>query len=212
MIRGALDPRESETDTGVESLLIRMKHGIPAEPRSPTSLGSLMPPRCLDQASFLRTCAVAAMLSAVALPLSSSSAQAQYKQPILSIGFGGGAIIPVGKAQDDFKSGYTGQGFLLVHLGPLPAIRINLAFQKFDYKEALGIPDGHSNVFSGTGGLGSFAGFGDLGSAGSSGGGAAGTTAPVNADEPCVEDVLPGEPTDDGQGDADGVIPCALLQ
>lgn len=66
--------------------------------------------------------------------------------------------------------------------------------------------------FSGTGGLGSFAGFGDLGSAGSSGGGAAGTTAPVNADEPCVEDVLPGEPTDDGQGDADGVIPCALLQ
>lgn len=81
------------------------------------------------------------MLSAVALPLSSSSAQAQYKQPILSIGFGGGVIVPVGKAQDDFKSGYTGQGFLLVHLGPLPAIRINLAFQKFDYKEALGIPD-----------------------------------------------------------------------
>ncbi|HMI58871.1 MAG TPA: outer membrane beta-barrel protein [Gemmatimonadaceae bacterium] len=111
-----------------------------------------MPMRCLDKAPLLRSCALL-MLSAAALPLLASSARAQYKQPILSIGFGGGAIVPVGKAQDDFKSGYTGQGFLLVHLGPLPAIRINLAFQKFDYKEALGIPDGHSNVFSGTGGL-----------------------------------------------------------
>ena len=109
--------------------------------------------RCLPRALHVRTAAAAVLFTALALPLSSSSARAQYKQPILSIGFGGGVIVPVGKAQDDFKSGYTGQGFLLVHLGPLPAIRINLAFQKFDYKEALGIPDGHSNVFSGTGGL-----------------------------------------------------------
>lgn len=109
--------------------------------------------RCLPRALHLRTVATAALFAVLALPLSSSSARAQYKQPILSVGFGGGVIVPVGKAQDDFKSGYTGQGFLLVHLGPLPAIRINLAFQKFDYKEALGIPDGHSNVFSGTGGL-----------------------------------------------------------
>jgi hypothetical protein len=112
-----------------------------------------MPPRRPDQASFLRTCAAVAMFLAVALPLCATSAHAQYHQPILSVGFGGGVIVPVGKAQDDFKSGYTGQGFLLVHLGPLPAIRINLAFQKFDFKEALGIPNGHSNVFSGTGGL-----------------------------------------------------------
>jgi hypothetical protein len=109
--------------------------------------------RCLPKALHVRTVAAAVLFTSLALPLSSSSALAQYKQPILSIGFGGGVIVPVGKAQDDFKSGYTGQGFLLVHLGPLPAIRINLAFQKFDYKEALGIPDGHSNVFSGTGGL-----------------------------------------------------------
>jgi hypothetical protein len=109
--------------------------------------------RCLPRALHVRTVAAAVLFTALALPLSSSSARAQYKQPILSIGFGGGVIVPVGKAQDDFKSGYTGQGFLLVHLGPLPAIRINLAFQKFDFKEALGIPDGHSNVFSGTGGL-----------------------------------------------------------
>jgi hypothetical protein len=102
---------------------------------------------------MLKLRAPAALFVALALPLFSSHALAQYKQPILSVGFGGGVIVPVGKAKDDFKSGYTGQGFLLVHLGPLPAIRINLAFQKFDYKEALGIPDGHSNVFSGTGGL-----------------------------------------------------------
>jgi hypothetical protein len=109
--------------------------------------------RCLDKAPPLRSRALLALLGAASLSLCTSSAIAQYKQPILSVGFGGGAIVPVGKAQDDFKSGYTGQGFLLIHLGPLPAIRINLAFQKFDFKEALGIPDGHSNVFSGTGGL-----------------------------------------------------------
>jgi hypothetical protein len=101
----------------------------------------------------LRACAATVLVPLLALPFSPSHVHAQYKQPILSVGFGGGVIVPVGKAKDDFKNGYTGQGFLLVHLGPLPAIRINLAFQKFDYKEALGIPDGHSNVFSGTGGL-----------------------------------------------------------
>lgn len=112
-----------------------------------------MPTQRPDKAPLLRSCVLVTLLAVAALPLCSSSATAQRKQPILSIGFGGGAIVPVGKAKDDFKTGYTGQGFLLVHLGPLPAIRINLAFQKFDFKEALGIPDGHSNVFSGTGGL-----------------------------------------------------------
>ena len=106
-----------------------------------------------DTARPLRRLAVVSLLVVAAFALTARHAAAQYRQPIPSIGFGGGAIVPVGKAQSDFKSGYTGQGFLPVHLGPLPAIRINLAFQKFDYKEALGIPNGHSNVFSGTGGL-----------------------------------------------------------
>ncbi|MBK5189453.1 MAG: hypothetical protein JJD97_14510 [Gemmatimonadaceae bacterium] len=44
-------------------------------------------------------------------------------------------------------------GSFLVHLGPLPALRFNLAFQKFDYKQVLGIPDAHANIVSGTGGL-----------------------------------------------------------
>lgn len=101
----------------------------------------------------LRTCAVVVFLSPLALALSASSAHAQRKQSILSIGFGGGTIIPVGDAKDDFKSGFTGQGFLLVHLGPLPALRFNLSFQKFDYKQALGLPDSHANILAGTGGL-----------------------------------------------------------
>ena len=109
---------------------------------------------CLDKATLLRSIGVVTLLAAAALPLCTLRAIAQRRQPILSVGFGGGAIVPVGKAQDDFKNGYTGQGFLLVHLGPLPAIRINLSFQKFDYKEALGIPsNAHTNVLSGTGGL-----------------------------------------------------------
>ena len=112
-----------------------------------------MSKRCLDWAHSVRTCAVAALLSPFAIPLCASSALAQRHQSILSIGFGGGTVIPVGDAKNDFKSGVTGQGFLLVHLGPLPALRFNLSFQKFDYKQVLGIPDAHANIFAGTGGL-----------------------------------------------------------
>lgn len=110
-----------------------------------------MPTRCLDTALPLRTCAVAALISVLSLTIA-TGARAQ-KQHILSIGFGGGTVVPVGDAKDYFKSGVTGQGFLLVHLGPLPALRFNLAFQRLDYKQVLGLPDGHANILSGTGGL-----------------------------------------------------------
>jgi len=112
-----------------------------------------MPSRCLAPAQRYRTIAAIAIHAALALSLAASSVSAQRRQPILSIGFGGGAIVPVGKAQDDFKSGFTGQGFLLVHLGPLPALRFNLSFQRFDYKDVLGLPSSHANVLAGTGGL-----------------------------------------------------------
>ncbi|HMA01169.1 MAG TPA: outer membrane beta-barrel protein [Gemmatimonadaceae bacterium] len=112
-----------------------------------------MSPRCLAPARRVRNLVAIAIHAALALSLGASSASAQRRQPILSIGFGGGTIVPVGKAKDDFKSGYTGQGFLLVHLGPLPALRFNLAFQRFDYKEVLGLPPAHANVVAGTGGL-----------------------------------------------------------
>lgn len=102
---------------------------------------------------MLRACAAVALFSLVALSLFARTASAQRKQSILSIGFGGGTVVPVGNSKDDFKSGVTGQGFLLVHLGPLPALRFNLAFQRFDYKQVLGLPDSHAQILSGTGGL-----------------------------------------------------------
>jgi len=109
--------------------------------------------RYLDCAKVLRTGVAVALLSPLSLALGTSAVQAQSHQPILSIGFGGGAVVPVGDAKSDFKTGVTGQGFLLVHLGPLPALRFNLAFQKIDYKEVLGLPSAHANIYSGTGGL-----------------------------------------------------------
>lgn len=112
-----------------------------------------MPSRCFASAHSGRSVAAIVTCAALTLTLAASSATAQRRQPILSIGFGGGAVIPVGKAQDDFKKGYTGQGFLLVHLGPLPALRFNFAFQRLDYKEVLGLPSSHANVVAGTGGL-----------------------------------------------------------
>jgi hypothetical protein len=108
---------------------------------------------CLAHPKRFRAFAVTAIHAAIALSLIASSASAQRRQSILSIGFGGGAVIPTGAAKDDFKSGVTGQGYLLVHLGPLPALRFNLSFQRFDYRQALGIPDAHANILAGTGGL-----------------------------------------------------------
>jgi hypothetical protein len=112
-----------------------------------------MPSRCFVSARGGRFVAMLVTPAALALTLAASSAIAQRRQPIVSIGFGGGAVIPVGRAQDDFKNGYTGQGFVLVHLGPLPALRFNVAFQRLDYKQVLGLPSSHANVVAGTGGL-----------------------------------------------------------
>ncbi len=112
-----------------------------------------MATRCLDSARPLRTSCVAALLLALAATFSVSSAGAQRRTPLLSIGFGGGVTVPTGNAKDAYRSGVNGQGFLLVRLGPLPALRFNLAYQKFDYKQALGLGDAYTNILSGTGGL-----------------------------------------------------------
>lgn len=100
-----------------------------------------------------RALAIAASAILATLALAASDARAQGHPPILSIGFGGGTVVPVGHTKDDFKSGYTGQAYLLVRLGPLPALRFNLAFQRLDYREVLGLPSSHANVLAGTGGF-----------------------------------------------------------
>ena len=95
---------------------------------------------------------------AATLPLCTSIAGAQGLpmtdgSHLISLGFGGGVIVPTGDASNTFKDGVTGQAFVLVHLGPLPSLRFNLGYDKFDYKDALGLPGAHTNILSGTGGL-----------------------------------------------------------
>jgi hypothetical protein len=96
-----------------------------------------------------------AVLALIATALfCTSTARAQSHSHILSLGFGGGVTVPTGAYKDAVKSGFNGQTYVLVHLGPLPALRFNLAFQKFNYKDALGLTGGGTSaILSGTGGL-----------------------------------------------------------
>jgi len=96
--------------------------------------------------------AVAFLLLLVAF-VCTTTANAQRKSHLLSIGLGGGVTVPTGAYKDAVKSGFNGQGYLLVHLGPLPALRFNIGYQKFNYKDALGLNGGTSAILSGTGGL-----------------------------------------------------------
>ena len=97
-----------------------------------------------------------------ALPLASALAQFSGGSPgaqspdyhLLRIGFGGGMSVPTQHAADAFKTGVNGEGFLLIDLRVLPPIRINLGYQKYDYKQLLtGQSEGGTNILSGGGGL-----------------------------------------------------------
>lgn len=81
------------------------------------------------------------------------SAPAPRREPILSLGLGGGMTIPTGRAGDAYKSGLAGQAFVLVHLPHLPALRFALGLQKYDFKNATGLPGASSRILSGIGGL-----------------------------------------------------------
>jgi hypothetical protein len=74
---------------------------------------------------------------------------------MVQIGFGGGMSVPTSHAADALKSGVNGQAYLLLNIG-IP-IRINLGYQKFDYKSALlgasGATSGQSTMMSGIGGI-----------------------------------------------------------
>jgi hypothetical protein len=72
----------------------------------------------------------------------------------IRIGFGGGMSVPTNHAADALKNGVNGEGFLLVDLRVLPPIRLNLGYQKFDYKQLItGQPVGSTSMLSGSGGL-----------------------------------------------------------
>lgn len=114
----------------------------------------------------LRTVALVATAVAAA-PL---SVQAQFPggqqvqssdYHILRIGFGGGMIVPTQRSGDALKTGVNGEGFLLIDLRFLPPIRLNLGYQKFDYKQLIAAGQsqtqsqspGGTNILSGVGGL-----------------------------------------------------------
>lgn len=82
------------------------------------------------------------------------------QEPMVRVGFGGGVTVPVSDARDAFKNGVNGTGFVLVRLGPLPALRFALSYDRFDLKSvATSVPgfgptaEGHSSILGGTAGL-----------------------------------------------------------
>jgi len=99
--------------------------------------------------------ALAALAIAGAAPARAQLPGNSPDHHLLRIGFGGGASVPTSHAADAFKTGVNGEGFLLVDLGlGLPALRFNLGYQRFDYKDALlNGGSGQSTTLSGVGGL-----------------------------------------------------------
>ena len=116
---------------------------------------------------------VGAAIALIAVP--SHRAQAQFgglrppsavrAEPLVRIGFGGGMSVPRTGWRDAVRSGINGQGFVLLRLpGGLPALRVALDYQKFDWKEtaqsvateltsgALGA-EGRTETFGGVGGF-----------------------------------------------------------
>jgi len=103
--------------------------------------------------------AIAMFVVAVAAPRANAqfpSAQ-QPEHHLIRVGFGGGASVPTSHAGDVLKTGVNGQGYLLIDPGMgFPAIRLNLGYSKFNFKDAVlggGNAEGHSDILSGVGGL-----------------------------------------------------------
>jgi hypothetical protein len=83
---------------------------------------------------------VAALIAAAGIGIRPAGAQlpgrgGPQSEPMIRIGFGGGVSVPTSHAADALKSGINGQGYLLLNIG-IP-IRLNLGYQKFDFKQAL---------------------------------------------------------------------------
>ncbi len=91
--------------------------------------------------------------AAAQMPLSSGSGEEHH---LIRIGFGGGASVPTAHAADALKTGVNGEGFVLVDLGMgLPALRFNLGYQRFNYKDVItgATGSGQNSMLSGVGGL-----------------------------------------------------------
>jgi opacity protein-like surface antigen len=102
------------------------------------------------------------VLAATSTP---SAAHAQFTSTTpsthhwLAVGFGGGEVIPTGNATTNVRSGFQGQGYVVVNLGILPELRFNVGYQRFNFKDqvlsSLGVPSAtaaHNNVLAGIAG------------------------------------------------------------
>jgi hypothetical protein len=73
---------------------------------------------------------------------------------LLRIGFGGGMTVPVGDTEEAWDTGLNGQAFLLISPPFLPTIRLNLGYERFDFKEAVAnAVTGQTSVMSGVAGI-----------------------------------------------------------
>jgi opacity protein-like surface antigen len=111
---------------------------------------------------YIRRAGLATGATLCTLAVAASTAAAQRSDAgsmgsrphAVSIGFGGGASVPTGDAKDVLKTGINGQGFVLLHLpAGLPTLRLNLGYQKFDFKDALAGGDANQEILSGVGGV-----------------------------------------------------------
>jgi hypothetical protein len=101
----------------------------------------------------------ALMITLLASVLGPATAAAQMPgampgRRLVRIGFGGGVSVPTSNAKAALENGINGQAFLLIDTGILPPFRLNLGYQKFDFREAItGAAAGQTSILSGVGGM-----------------------------------------------------------
>lgn len=93
--------------------------------------------------SYIGRFTMTAATVAVALLANVSDAQAQQQlsddgQHPIRIGAAGGLIVPTSNTRAALKQGVHAQAFVLVNALPGMPLRLNLGYQKFDLKQALG--------------------------------------------------------------------------
>jgi opacity protein-like surface antigen len=100
----------------------------------------------------LRGLRVAALFATIAF-MTARSAAAQMGVPerhLFRVGFGGGVSVPTSDVRHALENGINGQAFVLIDTGVLPPFRVNLAYQKFDYRDVLGSGvQGNTRILSG---------------------------------------------------------------
>jgi len=73
----------------------------------------------------------------VASPLVAQTASEPFSTRPIRLGFAGGVVVPrSGASASTLRAGVQGQGFVLIQLGALPALRANVDYAKLRFDEA----------------------------------------------------------------------------